>query len=338
MIRPHRVIVLALDHVIAFDLGIPERIFQAAIDNRGQPLYEVVTCTPDGDPVATTAGVLQPPSGYGLEALASADTIVVPGLRSGKALTDGTLSPQLAAALTTAAEHARVMSICTGAFVLAAAGLLDGRPATTHWGYTESFRRSFPLVRLNPDVLFVDDQDVLTSAGGGAGIDLCLHVVRRDHGSQVANRAARACVVAPWREGGQSQFIERPVPPTSTASTGPTRAWTLERLDQPLDLGAMARHARMSVRTYTRRFRSETGMSPTQWLIQRRIEHAKYLLESTDLPIDRVAADAGFGTAAALRERLHTVIGVSPSTYRRSFRHADGSRPVVAGLPGRNRL
>jgi transcriptional regulator GlxA family with amidase domain len=274
--------------------------------------------------VTTTAGLLQPPSGDGLEALESADTIVVPSLRSGAVLTDGTLGPDVAKALIAATGHARVMSICTGAFVLAAAGLLDDRPAATHWGYTGSFRRLFPRVRLDPDVLFVDDGELLTSAGGGAGIDLCLHVVRRDHGSKVANRAARACVVAPWREGGQSQFIERPVPQASTASTGPTRAWALERLDQPLDLAAMARHARMSVRTFTRRFRGETGVSPAQWLIQRRIERAEYLLENTDLPVDRVAADAGFGTAAALRVRLHAAIGVSPSTYRRTFRPSEG--------------
>jgi transcriptional regulator GlxA family with amidase domain len=203
--------------------------------------------------------------------------------------------------------------------VLAAAGLLDGRPATTHWRHADRFRSLFPRVRLNPDVLFVDDGDVLTSAGVTAGIDLCLHVVRRDHGSETANRVARRCVVPAWRDGGQSQFIERPLPAVNEATTGPTRAWALERLDDPLDLRTLAGHARMSVRTFTRRFRDETGMSPNRWLTRQRVERARHLLEATDLPIDRVARDAGFGTATAMRQHLHAVVGVPPSAYRRTF-------------------
>ena len=189
----------------------------------------------------------------------------------------------------------------------------------------ERFRSRYPQVKLDPDVLFVDDGDVLTSAGVAAGIDLCLHVVRRDHGSEVANRAARRCVVPPWRDGGQAQFIERVVPSTPDTSTGPARQWALSRLDRPLDLAVLAGHARMSVRSFTRRFRDETGLSPSQWLTGQRVELARMLLETTDLPVDAVARRAGFGTAVSLRQHLHAAVGVSPLAYRRTFRR---SRPV----------
>jgi transcriptional regulator GlxA family with amidase domain len=215
-----------------------------------------------------------------------------------------------------------MLSICTGAFVLAAAGLLDGRPAATHWMHAAAFRERFPAVRLDPDVLFVDDGDVLTSAGNAAGIDLLLHLVRRDHGSEVANRVARRNVVAPWREGGQSQFVERPVPDAGDSGTAATRAWALEHLAEPLPLAGLAAHARMSVRTFTRRFREETGLSPLRWLAQQRIALARRLLESTDVSIDRVAADAGFGTPASLRQHQRASIGVAPGAYRRTYRGA----------------
>jgi transcriptional regulator GlxA family with amidase domain len=204
--------------------------------------------------------------------------------------------------------------------VLAAAGLLDGRPATTHWMHAGHFQRLYPRVRVDPDVLFVDDGDVLTSAGVGSGIDLCLHIVRRDHGANIANRIARQCVVPPWRDGGQAQYIERPLPEPATATTGPTRDWALERLDRPLPLTELAAHAGMSVRTFTRRFRDETGISPGQWLTGQRVELARRLLESTDMTVDQIARRAGFGTSASLRQHLGAVIGVSPMTYRRTFR------------------
>jgi transcriptional regulator GlxA family with amidase domain len=214
-----------------------------------------------------------------------------------------------------------MVSICTGAFVLGAAGRLDGRPATTHWIRADRFRTFFPAVRLDPDVLYVDDGDVLTSAGNAAGIDLLLHVVRRDHGAEVANRVARRNVVAPWRDGGQSQFSAPPVladdPGPGTAAT---RAYALDRLDEPLPLGRMAAHAAMSVRTFTRRFRAETGQSPHSWLADQRVARARRLLESTDLPVERIAVDAGFSTAASLRQHLRTAIGVSPGAYRRMYR------------------
>jgi transcriptional regulator GlxA family with amidase domain len=212
------------------------------------------------------------------------------------------------------------VSICTGAFVLAAAGLLDGRPATTHWQSSEEFRRLYPRVRLDEDLLFVDHGDVLSSAGLAAGIDLCLHVIRRDFGTAVANSVARYCVVPPWREGGQAQFIERPVPATDEQSTAYARQWAMEHLEQPLDVARLAAEARMSVRTFNRRFREETGHSPGAWLIAQRIEHARHLLEATDLPVDEVARRAGMGTGASLRQHLRTALGVSPLAYRRTFR------------------
>jgi transcriptional regulator GlxA family with amidase domain len=226
-----------------------------------------------------------------------------------------------------AAEHARLVSICTGAFALAAAGLLDGRPATTHWMHADEFAELFPAVRLDPDVLFVDDGDVLTSAGNAAGIDLLLHLIRRDHGSEVANRVARRSVVAPWREGGQSQFVERPVPVDGDNGTAATREWAVEHLAEPLTLAELAEHARMSVRTFTRRFREETGVSPLRWLASQRIALARQLLESTDASVDRVAAEAGFGTPASLRQHLRAAIGVAPLAYRRTFRGAGVTGP-----------
>jgi transcriptional regulator GlxA family with amidase domain len=185
--------------------------------------------------------------------------------------------------------------------------------------HTTAFRRFFPAVRLDPDVLYVDDGDVLTSAGNAAGIDLCLHLVRRDHGQTVANRVARRTVVAPWREGGQSQFVE-PLPVFVGEATAATRAWALDRLAEPLSLADLAAHAAMSVRTFTRRFREETGLSASRWLVQQRVALARRLLEATDTPVEKVAEAAGFGTTASLRQHLHAAIGVAPLTYRRTFR------------------
>ena len=317
----HEIVILALNDVVVFDLGVAAQIFGAARDADGRRLYRVRTCTPDGEPVRTSGGFLAMP-GDGPEILAVADTVVVPGVHDGAAMTTGTLEAPVAAALARRRPDARLLSICTGAFVLAAAGVLDGRRAATHWLHADRFSSLYPQVRLDPDVLFVDDGEVLTSAGVGAGIDLCLHVIRRDHGSEVANRAARRSVVPPWRDGGQSQFIERPLPEPTGTSTAPTRAWALANLHEPLGLPRLAREAGMSVRTFTRRFREETGMSPAQWLLRQRVEEARRLLETSDLPIDRVAERAGFGTATSMRQHLHTAVGVSPTTYRRTFGRA----------------
>jgi transcriptional regulator GlxA family with amidase domain len=315
----HEVAVLALDGVVGLELGLPHRMLALAEDDRGRLLYRVRIATPDGRPVRTSDGFSVLP-GHDLSLLEEAHTVVVPGMEGGPALTEGRIPDDLRTALRAAAEHARMVSICTGSSVLAAAGLLDGRPASTHWRDTEQFRRQFPAVRLDPDVLFVDDGDVLTSAGVAAGIDLLLHIVRRDHGSGVANRVARRNVVAPWREGGQSQFIERPLPDARNSGTATTRAWAGERLGEPLTLAALAEHARMSVRTFTRRFREETGMSPQRWLTAQRLALARHLLESTDTSVDRIAATAGFGTPASFRAQFRTALGVAPLSYRRTYR------------------
>jgi transcriptional regulator GlxA family with amidase domain len=315
----HRVVVFALDGVAAFDLGVPGQILAAAKLPDGTRPYEVRMCTAGGRSIRTSGGFQAVPD-YGHEILAEADTVLIPGIHGDLRTGAGGLTPDELAAMATIRPGTRMVSICTGAFALAAAGLLDGRPATTHWGYADLFREMYPKVRLDADVLFVDDGDVLTSAGVGAGIDLCLHIIRRDFGSEVANTAARRCVVPSWRDGGQAQFIERPLGHVDDLTTGPTRTWALGRLDQPLDLTELARHARMSVRTFTRRFRDETGLSPTQWLTRQRVERARLLLETTDLPVDEVARRAGFGTAVSLRQHLHSTVGVAPLAYRRTFR------------------
>ncbi|MFH9085031.1 GlxA family transcriptional regulator [Streptomyces sp. NPDC017673] len=311
---PERVVVLALDGVYPFELGIPSRIFGAADGH-----YEVFTCTVDGRPVRTnadfTVGVA-----HGPEILETADTVVVASMATTHIPTE--LPAEVAAALGRIRPDARIVSICTAAFVLAEAGLLDGRRATTHWQVADLFRRRYPQVDLDPDVLFVDDGRVLTSAGAASGIDICLHIVRTDHGSELANAVARRCVVPPFRDGGQAQYIEHPVPESGAADTAATRAWALERLDEPLTLADLAGHARMSLRTFARRFNDEVGLSPGRWLIQQRVARARHLLEASDLPVDRIAAEVGFATGASLRQHLHAAIGVSPQAYRRTFQQA----------------
>jgi transcriptional regulator GlxA family with amidase domain len=309
-----RVVVLALDGVYPFELGIPSRIFGAA-DGR----YEVVTCTVDGQPVTTNAD-FSVTVDHGPEALRTADTVVIPPVTPASVTAE--LPDDVTAALALIPPGARIVSICTGAFVLAAAGLLDGRPATTHWQLADQFRRMFPHVLLDPDVLFVDDDTILTSAGAASGIDACLHILRKDHGSELANKVARRCVVPPLREGGQAQYIEQPVPDPSATSTAATRSWALTRLGDPLTLADLAGHARMSSRTFARRFNDEVGVSPGRWLIQQRVSRARHLLESSDLSVDQVAGKVGFATGASLRQHLHAAIGVSPQAYRRTFQAA----------------
>ncbi|MFF9685344.1 GlxA family transcriptional regulator [Streptomyces sp. NPDC014623] len=324
---PHRVVVLALDGVIPFELGIPQRIFGRArsVEAPGadEELYTVVTCSvrPPG-PVRTDAD-FSIVAEHGPDALATADTVVVPAsYELGPVHEEGRLTGELAAAFAYIRPGTRLVSICTGSYVLAAAGYLDGRPATTHWSSADHFQRLFPRIRVDPDVLFIDDGDVLTSAGVAAGIDLCLHIVRRDHGTAVANDVARRTVVPPHRDGGQAQFIRRPLPEAGLATTTAARAWALGRLEQPILLRDMARQESMSVRTFTRRFREEAGISPGQWLARQRVERARQLLESTDLSIDQVARDSGFGTATSLRQHVQAALGVSPTVYRRTFRSA----------------
>ncbi|MGW2374072.1 GlxA family transcriptional regulator [Kitasatospora sp. NPDC001683] len=316
----HHVGVLALDGVFPFELGIPARIFGAARDETGSPLYTVTTCGLDGRPVRTAADFdLAVTRDAGL--LADVDTVVIPPSESlGAVREHGTLPEPLRAALAAIRPGTRVVGICTASYVLAAAGLLDRRRATTHWREADRLQRMFTTTRIDPDVLFVDDGDVLTSAGVAAGIDLCLHLVRRDHGSRVANEVARSCIVPPWRDGGQAQYIRRPVPEPAATGTAATQAWALERLAEPLTLADLAAHAHTSVRTFSRRFREETGTTPAQWLTRQRLDLARHYLETTDWPVPLVAQRSGLGTGVSLRQHLHAAIGVGPQAYRRTFR------------------
>lgn len=330
---------LALQDVVAFELGLPHRF----LGNRsmlpgwpgptdGLPLYDVQHCTADNGPVRTSAGYQVAPTADNA-ILAAADTVVIPGITGfadDPLLHSGTLTEELRRLLDTARQDVRWVSICTGAFVLAAYGLLDGLTATTHWAHADEFGRLFPQVRLDPTVLYLTNPRgargtgaVYTSAGNVSGIDLLLHVLRADHGSAVANRVARGAVVAPWRDGGQAQFIDQPLPAAGVRSAGriaATKEWALAHLWADLDLAAMAGHAAMSVRTFTRRFRAETGETAGAWLSRAKIDRARRLLEETDLPIDRVAERSGFGTPAALRQQLSAQVGLSPLSYRRRFR------------------
>ena len=323
---PHLVVVLALDTVIAFELGLAHRFLAASSLDPGwpgprtgtPPPYDVRMVTLDDGPVMTSAGYAAQPA-HPSSLLAEADTIVVPGI-NGPIVETGVLPEALRRLAATARPDARWVSICTGAFVLAGLGLLRGRVATTHWCHVDAFTRHFPDVPLNPDVLYVDHGDVLTSAGNAAGIDLLLHIVRSDLGAETANRVARGAVVAPWRAGGQAQFIDRPIPEETDAGTGPARIWALEHLAEPIGLADLAGQCGMSVRTFTRRFREETGETAGAWLARARVDRARHLLESTDLSVDRIAAESGFGTGASLRQHLSASVGLSPLAYRRTFR------------------
>jgi len=314
----HRVAVLLLAPVVGFDAAIAPMLLGSAEDDDGNSLYDVVTCGLTRDPIPATNGFDIVPAA-GLEVLATADTVVVPGTRYAPARRDGVLAPDVQAALASIRPGTRLVSICTGAFVLAAAGLLDGRTVTTHWKFADALRRLHPAVRVDEKVLFVDDGDVLTSAGLAAGIDLCLHVIRIDHGTQVANAVARYCVVPPWREGGQAQFIDRHLPTADDASTAATREWALRHLDEELTVERLARHANMSPRTFNRRFREETGQAPGTWVRSRRVDRARELLESRDLPVDEVARLSGLGTGGNLRHQLRRGVGMSPSNYRKVY-------------------
>ncbi|MFC8371405.1 GlxA family transcriptional regulator [Streptomyces sp. NPDC057239] len=323
---------LALDGVYPFELGIPHRVLGSA-DGR----YEVLSASVDGQPVRTDSDLTVTP-GHGPEVLAEADTVVIPPYAISRASVTAP-DPQGLAALARVRPGTRLVSICTGAFLLAAAGLLDGRRATTHWALTDHFKELFPRVELDAGVLFVDHGDVLTSAGAASGVDVCLHLVRQDHGSEVANQVARRCVVPPYRDGGQAQYIEQPLPPASRTGTGPTRDWALQRLQLPLSLDELAGHAAMSTRTFARRFREETGLSPGRWLVQQRLRRARQLLETSDLPVERVAHEVGFATATSLRRHLAAEAGVAPSAYRRTFRASgaaagDVSAPAAPGQRG----
>jgi transcriptional regulator GlxA family with amidase domain len=311
---PAKVVALVFPGVVAFDLATPAQVFGHRTERR-RYAFSVATPEPGEVPTSTGFSVV---AAHGLDALRDADTVVVPGH----------LDPDRewpAAALDALrAFEGRVVSICTGAFVLAAAGLLDGLRATTHWHDAPRLAAMYPAVDVDPNVLYVDEGRVLTSAGVAAGIDLCLHLVRRDHGAHVANAVARRIVVAPHRSGGQAQFVEPPAP-SAPDGIAATLDWALERLDRPLTVAAMARHALMSERSFARRFRAETGTTPLRWLIDQRVAHARRLLERTDLPVEAVAAQSGFGTAVSLRDHFGRAVNTTPTAYRRAFRGRFGA-------------
>jgi AraC family transcriptional regulator, transcriptional activator FtrA len=314
----HRVVALCLEGVVAFDLAAPAQAFSVAASPQGGAHYEFSTCSIDRRELTSTTGFGVVPQGD-LGLLSKADTVVVPAYFD-------VFSPppeEAVAALREAAGRgARVISVCTGAFALAHAGLLEGRRATTHWAFAAELARRFPGIEVDAAALYVDEGTVMTSAGLSAGIDLCLHVIRKDCGAAVGERVARYMVAAPHREGGQAQFIERPRAAVALAPTDSlegTRRWAAERLPEPLNVAAMARHASVSPRTFARRFREETGTTPLQWLLSQRVQEARRLLEETDLPIDAIAWQAGFGTAASLREHFRRVTATTPTAYRRSF-------------------
>ncbi|MBS1674637.1 MAG: helix-turn-helix domain-containing protein, partial [Actinobacteria bacterium] len=307
------IVVVALPGVYPFELGIPSRFFPVA--RRGTtPLYSVTVCTLDGRPVDTDAGFAVTP-GADARALRTADTIIVPPWEGAESGDD----PIGLAAL----APRRVLSYCTGAFTVAAAGLLDGKEATTHWCAAEDFARRFPQVRLREDELFVDNGAVVTAAGAAAAIDASLHLIARDHGAAVAGDVARRTLTAPHRGGGQRQFIARPaIAGTAPGSASDIQSWLVQRIDEPLSLTEVADAFAMSVRTLTRRFRAETGRTVGDWFADARVDRARELLETTDLPIDAVAAHSGFATSAALRKHFRDRIGLAPQQYRARFARA----------------
>ncbi|MFC7305294.1 GlxA family transcriptional regulator [Streptomyces monticola] len=324
------------------ELGLVHQLFGSARSSSsggsgrssgGEPLYSVVTCAVEPGMIRTDAD-FPIHAAHGPEVLARADTVVVPASHEEDEsyVAAGTLPPALAEALDRVPRSARTASICTGAFVLAAHGLLDGLRATTHWLSADLFARSFPRVAVEPEVLYVDEGRVLTSAGEAAGIDLCLHLIRRDFGAAVAADVARRTVVPPHREGGQAQYIPRPVAEPAVSSTGAARAWALAHLAEPLTLAGLAAQESMSVRTFSRRFREEAGLTPMQWLAQQRLERARQLLEETDHTIDRVAAESGFGTGTSLRQNFQAALGVSPRAYRVTFRGFAGPDGADSGV------
>ncbi|MFD8233727.1 GlxA family transcriptional regulator [Streptomyces sp. NPDC059696] len=316
----HRVVVLVRPGLLPMELGIVHRLFGTAVNEAGRHLYSVLTCTPEPGEVSTDADfTVNVP--LGPQALRDADTVIVPAaVEDYRPQQRGRLCPRVGAALAEVPTSARLASICTGSFVLAAAGLLAGRRATTHWKSCPELAALYPEIDVDPDVLYTDDRRVLTSAGVAAGIDLCLHMIRSDHGADIANTVARGTVVPPHREGGQAQYIDRPVPDADDSSTAAARAWAMEHLGESLTLEDLAHQTATSVRTLTRKFRQETGLTPMQWLGQQRLQHARRLLERTDEPVDRIAAEAGFGTGTAMRQHFREALGVSPRAYRNTFR------------------
>lgn len=331
------VAVLALDHVIPYELGMPAEVFGRAevpgIVPPDRP-YAVRVCGPRR---LVRAGGFDVRVRHGLDALAAlgpADLVVVPGVED---VVQPVPAPVVRALRRAAARGATVASICSGAFVLAAAGLLDGRRATTHWRAARLLAARYPAVTVDPDVLYVDEGPVLTSAGAAAGMDLCLHLVRRDYGAAAAAHAARLAVAPLAREGGQAQYIVRE-DPASDLALEPLLAWLGANLHRPLNLAQIALRAGMSTRSLVRHFRAQTGTTPLQWLLTARVRHAQALLETTALPVEEVARRAGFDAAPTFRARFARVTGTSPAAYRRAFAGSAAVPPARRAATGRERL
>lgn len=318
--RKRSVVALAYDGLCAFEFGVTAELFGLARPELAVDWYDFSVVSTDPGPLRTLGGLtLQAPTDLSL--LVDAGTVVIPGWRD----VGEVPPPQLLEALCVAHENgARLLSICSGVFVLAATGLLDDARATTHWRYVEQLRSAYPRIDVEPDVLYVDNGSLLTSAGSAAGIDLCLHLVRRDHGADVASDVARRLVMAPHRSGGQAQFIPPATAPHRDRSVGDTMVWALERLDEPLTVALLAGHAHMSQRTFARRFVEVVGQPPHSWLSRQRVLRAQELLETTDLAVEDIAGRCGFGSAANLRTHFGRQVHTSPIRYRSSFRRGPG--------------
>ena len=310
-----KVAVAVGQHVAAFELGVLCEVFGTDRSDEGLPVYDFRVCAVEPPPLATNSGFSISPD-HGIEDLADADLIAIAAWN-----TDHVPPPELLQALRDAVDRgARVMSVCTGAFVLAAAGLLDGRRATTHWRHAAQLAAQYPEIDVDANVLYVDEGLVLTSAGTAAGIDLCLHIVREEHGAAVANAIARRMVVPPHRDGGQAQYIEAPMVEHDRGDDlAVVLDWVQANLNKPFGVEHLARRANMSLRTFNRRFMATTGTAPHRWLITQRVARAQRLLEETDLDVEQVAEQTGFGTAATLRQHFARHRGTSPQAYRRSF-------------------
>jgi transcriptional regulator GlxA family with amidase domain len=316
---------LVLDGVAVFEFGVICEVFGIDRSADGVPNFDFKVCGPEpGKPVRTSVGATLIPD-HGLEDLVNADLVAIPAIGGPEYL------PEALDAIRRAADRgAIVRTVCSGAFVAGAAGLLDGRPCTTHWMHADELAQMYPTARVDRNVLFVDDGNLITSAGTAAGIDACLHLVRRELGSEVTNKIARRMVVAPQRDGGQRQYIEQPIPVRCSDGFAPHLDWILTNLEKPHTVASLAKRASMSARTFARRFVEETGRTPMQWVTDQRVLYARTLLEETDLDIDRVADRSGFGTATLLRHHFRRIIGVTPSDYRRSFACDDSACAATA--------
>ncbi|MFI0485610.1 GlxA family transcriptional regulator [Actinomadura sp. 9N215] len=309
----HKLAVAVTEGVPIFELAIPCEVFGYERPGLTDRWYDFRLCAPAG--TRTTAGFAADAQ-HGLDALADADTVVIPACAN---ILDDQPSDLVEAVRAAHGNGARIVSLCTGAFVLAAAGLLDGRPATTHWMHADQLARRYPDVKVDASVLYIDDGDILTSAGTAAGLDLCLHVVRADHGAAVASALAKRLVMPAHRPGGQAQYIDAGVAVPATDELGPLLDWARRRLHEPLTVTALARHANVTTRTLIRRFHAVTGTTPMAWLRGIRIDHARELLETTSLPVDQIAERSGLGSPANLRHHFVRVVGVPPTAYRRTF-------------------